>query len=122
MKDIFLKPRISEKSYDLSKIRNTYVFEVSSDANKHTVAAAVAKQYEVNVVDVNIANIKGKTKRTYLNRRGKSITGSRSDVKKAYVVLKEGETLPIFAAEDEAEAKAEKAAKKAEKKAKKESK
>ncbi len=117
---IGLKPRLSEKSYGLSQVRNTYVFDVPTNANKLSVAASVAAQYEVTVIKVNIANIGGKDKRTFLNRRGKFVRGTRSDVKKAYVTLKEGDKLPIFASEEEADAKAEKAAEKAAKKAAKE--
>ena len=119
MDKLVLKPRLSEKSYGLSQVRNTYAFDVDASANKHLVARAVAEQYDVTVINVNIANIAGKNKRTFLNRRGKFVRGQRSDVKKAYVTLKTGDKLPIFAQEEEAEAKAEKAAEKAAKKAKK---
>ena len=122
MDKLILKPRLSEKSYGLSQVRNTYVFDVDSEANKHSVARAVADQYEVTVTNVNITNLNGKNKRTFLDRRGKFVRGARSDVKKAYVTLKEGDKLPIFAQEEEAEAKAEKAAEKAAKKAGKEAK
>jgi large subunit ribosomal protein L23 len=107
MKDIVLKPRISEKAYGLTQLRNTYVFEVPTDANKLTVASAVAAQFNVTVTNVNIANSKGKTKRS-VRRGGRSVTGSRSDRKHAYVTLKAGDEIPVFAAEEE---KAEKAAK-----------
>lgn len=122
---ILLKPRLSEKTYALSHVRNVYTFDVPGDANKHGVARAVAAQFEVTVEDVRIVNVKGKQKRTV--RKGSRPTmGRRPDVKKAYVTLKAGDKLPIFASEEEAEAKAEKiekaaakAAKKAEKKEKK---
>ncbi len=116
---ILLKPRLSEKAYAQTHATNTYVFEVPADANKHTVAEAVASQFKVGVVSVNITNVIGKVKRTYMNKRGKFVTGSRNDVKKAYVTLVKGETIPIFASEEEAEAKAEKAEAKAAKKTKK---
>jgi large subunit ribosomal protein L23 len=117
-----LRPRLSEKSYGQSQVLNTYVFDVPSSCNKLSVAAAVGAQYGVTVTKVNITVAKGKTKRTFMNRRGKFVTGTRSDVKKAYVTLKKGDKLPIFAAEEEAEAKEQKATKKAAKTAKKESK
>lgn len=117
-----LKPRLSEKAYGLSQSHNTYVFEVPHDANKQTVAEAVAVQFSVGVTSVNIMNVKGKEKRTYMNKRGKFVKGSRNDIKKAYVTLVKGETIPIFAAEEEAEAKAEKTAEKLDKKAEKEAK
>lgn len=127
-----LKPRMSEKAYAVSNLRNTSVFDVDGDANKHTVARAVAEQYSVTVTSVRVVNVKGKTKRT-VRKGGRPTMGRQSDVKKAYVTLKAGDSLPIFAAIEEAEArdaevaeKLDKAAAKAEqkeaKKAKKEDK
>ncbi len=105
-KTLILKPRLSEKTYAQSEDR-VYVVEVDKSVNKHSVARAVKQQFEVEVKSVRIANIKGKAKQTrsltgkkYLNSKGK-----RSDVKKAYVTLKEGHSLPFFAAIEQEEAK-----------------
>ncbi|MDZ7744931.1 MAG: 50S ribosomal protein L23 [Candidatus Saccharibacteria bacterium] len=111
MKIMTLKPRMSEKTYALSQEKNVYVFDVPKDANKTTVAHAVKQQFGVKVTDVNITNIKGKSKRT-VRRGGRPIAGRQSDVKKAYVVLDSKDSIPVFAAVEEAEKKAEKAAKK----------
>jgi large subunit ribosomal protein L23 len=113
-KAIVLKPRISEKTYALSEVRNTYTFEVPGDANKHSVARAVTAQFEVTVEKVAIMVVKGKVKRT-VRKGGRAVNGRRSDVKKAYVTLKQGDTLPIFATEEE-ETPKKKADKKAAKK------
>lgn len=108
-----LKPRISEKSYGLSQTTNTYVFEVPGNANKTTVAEAIVAQFKVVVTDVNITNLKGKTTRR-VRRGGRSTKGTKPDVKKAYVTLKSGDSIAIFAnEEDKSEAKT---AKKKEKK------
>lgn len=112
---MILKPRLSEKSYGLSQTSNTYVFDVPASVSKLSVASAVADQYKVEVINVNVANVGGKSKRTFLNRRGKFVRGTRQDIKKAYITLKKGDTLPIFAAEEEAEAKQEETQKKVEK-------
>lgn len=120
MNSVILKPRLSEKSYGQSQVLNTYAFDVSGDANRHTIAQTVSEQYDVTVVKVNIANINGKNKRTFINKRGRFVKGQRSDIKKAYVTLKEGDKLDIFAQEEAEEAKLEKAAEKAAKKAAKE--
>lgn len=125
-KELFLKPRLSEKAFGQSQTKNTYVFVVSGDATKHTVSRAVTSQFEVTVTDVNITNVKGKAKRS-ISKKGRRVSkGSQNDFKKAYVTLKEGDKLPIFAAEEKAAedaAKAEeKAAKKSAKEAKKEKK
>ena len=100
-KDVVLKPRLSEKAYGLSESLNTYVFDVPADANKHRIAAAIAAQYEVSVTNVRITNIAGKAKRAY-KKRTRGLEVKRNDVRKAYVTLKEGDKLPIFAAVEEA--------------------
>lgn len=94
-KSMLLKPRVSEKAYELSQSQ-VYVFEVPTDANKLTVKQAVAAQFGVTVLSVNVANSKGKLKRT-VRRGGRTTMGRRSDTRKAYVTIKAGETIPIFA-------------------------
>jgi large subunit ribosomal protein L23 len=66
---------------------NTVVFKVAKDSNKAEIKAAVEKLFEVEVEGVRTVNVKGKTK-----RHGQSF-GKRSDWKKAYVVLKEGQDI-----------------------------
>lgn len=95
---VTLVPRLSEKVYALSEKLNTYVFEVPKSANKHQIAKAVTEQYAVAVTKVRVATVPGKTQRSYRKSVRKTITGRRSDIRKAYVTLKEGDTLPIFAA------------------------
>ena len=95
-----LKPRLSEKTFGLANAKTVYVFDVPAAANRHTVAAAVAAQFEVTVTNVNITNIKGKAKRT-VRKGGRAVQGQRSDYKKAYVTLKAGEKLPFFETEDD---------------------
>ena len=123
-----LKPRLSEKAYGTAQATNTFVIDVPTELNKHEIAAAVAKQFEVTVKSVRVVSRKGKVKRV-MNTTGKRYSnrsGSQADLKKAYITLAAGSHLPFFEAE-EAEAKEavkaeEKAAKKADKKADKPSK
>lgn len=123
-KSIILRPRLSEKTYGLSEQR-VYVVAVPSNVNKHAVARAVEAQFEVKVAKVNILNVAGKAKRTVsiTGKRMKNATGKRSDIKKAYITLAEGHSLPFFAAIEEEDAKEkstqEKIDKAAEKQAKK---
>lgn len=98
--NLLITPRVSEKSYDLVNKRNTYVFVVPLSTNKIEVKKAVQADYKVEVIKVNIASIDGKRKRSYL-KGGKKIIGNRSDIKKAYVTLKEGQTIPVFASKEE---------------------
>ncbi|MCE0493997.1 50S ribosomal protein L23 [Vibrio salinus] len=80
-------PHISEKATLVAEKANTVVFKVSIDATKKEIKAAVEKLFEVEVESVNTLITKGKTKRQGLRQ------GRRSDVKKAYVTLKEGQDL-----------------------------
>ena len=105
-KTLILKPRLSEKTYALSENR-VYVVEVDKATNKHTVARAIKEQFEVEVKSVRIVNAKGKTKqvRNLSGTKFRNAKGKRNDIKKAYVTLKEGNSLPFFAAVEEEEAK-----------------
>lgn len=118
MKDLILKPRLSEKAYAQSTTSQVYTFVVPKTANKQTVAAAVSEQFGVTVTAVNIAVTKGKTVTSY-RKRSRDITGNRTDIKKAYVTLKDGDSIAIFEAPEEPKTE-KKADKKAE--AKKEAK
>ncbi len=118
-KTILLKPRMSEKTYAQSNDR-VYVFVVPTDVNKFEISKTVQDTYDVTVTNVRTSITKGKPVRSYKNKR--FINGKRSDFKKAYVTVKEGDAIPIFAAVEEAEEKADKNAKIAEKVAKKQAK
>lgn len=124
-----LIPRMSEKAYGVSKAQGTYVFSVDRAANKHTVARAVSDQYNVTVTEVNIVNQHSKPKRT-VRKGSRPTAGSTNEFKKAYVTVKSGQSIPLFAAieaEQEKETKVQEkldkaAAKAAEKEAKQEAK
>jgi len=116
-----LKPRLSEKAYATAQATNTFVIDVPTELNKHEIADAVEKQFEVSVKTVRTVSRKGKVKRV-MNTTGKRQSnrkGSQADIKKAYITLNAGSHLPFFEAE-EAEAKetvkTEEEAKKADKK------
>ena len=99
-------PKISEKTYLLSQTRNTYVFTVPASMNKLEVAKAIKAQYEVDAESVRIVVAKGKAVR-FVRKGGRVNKGVRQDVKKAYVRLAEGQSLPIFAALTDEEQQAE---------------
>ena len=98
-KTIVLKPRVSEKAYGHSLTKNTYIFVVPTDVNRNQVSDAVEAQFGVSVTDVNILNVKGKAKRT-VRKGGRQTSGKDSDFKKAYVTLKDGDSIAVFATED----------------------
>lgn len=104
---IAVRPKISEKTYALSELTNTYVFEIPYVSNKHTIAHSVAAQYDVTVIGVRIASIPGKVKRSTRKGGRKVVKGSRSDIRKAYVTLAEGDKLPISSAIEDADTQPE---------------
>ena len=88
-------PRMSEKSYQQSQ-DGMYIFNVPTTATKQQIADAVAKQFDVKVVTVNVTIAKGKVKKSY-RKGGAPVVGRRKNVKKAYVRLAEGSSIPVFA-------------------------
>lgn len=117
-KTLTLKPRMSEKTYASSLATNTFVFVVPKSSNKIEVGEAVAAQFGVTVTSVRTIVVKGKKARSIrLGKYRKNVMGQRADYKKAFVTLKEGDSIPVFAAVQEAEEAEAKAAEKADKKA-----
>lgn len=97
---LLIKPRLTEKAFGLSTTVRTYVFEVPKGANKLSIKRAVEKQFTVTVTNVNTLHGQDKAKQVY-RKRGGMIKGVRSGVKRAYVTLKEGDSIPVFAVEEE---------------------
>ncbi len=87
--DVIRKPIITEKATLAGETSNAVVFEVAMDANKPQIKEAVENLFGVKVKAVNTTVTKGKTKRF----RGRP--GTRSDVKKAYVTLVEGNSIDV---------------------------
>jgi len=89
MMKILKRPVISEKSFAHAE-EGKYVFVVDNRANKIEIARTVEKLFKVTVIDVKTVVMKGKVKRV-----GRKF-GKRSDFKKAYVTLKEGDKIEEF--------------------------
>lgn len=88
MFNVVRSPVITEKATLLTE-RNQVVFRVAIDATKPEIKSAVEGLFGVKVLGVNTLVQKGKTKRF----RGRP--GVRSDVKKAYVQLAEGQSIDM---------------------------
>ncbi|WP_136684676.1 50S ribosomal protein L23 [Falsirhodobacter xinxiangensis] len=86
--DIIKKPIITEKA-TLASEANAVVFQVAMDSTKPQIKEAVEAVFGVKVKAVNTTITKGKVKRF----RGRP--GVRSDKKKAYVTLEEGNTIDV---------------------------
>ena len=89
LNDILIEPVLSEKATALRE-QGKYVFKVAPSANKFQIKDAVAKLFNVKVVDCTTINVSGKVKRV----RGK--LGRTASWKKAIVRLAPGETIKVF--------------------------
>lgn len=84
---VIIAPHMTEKASVLGEGSDQVVFKVLPDANKAEVKSAVEMLFDAKVQDVRLLNMKGKVKR---NRFGKV---SKSDWKKAYVRLEQGQEI-----------------------------
>jgi large subunit ribosomal protein L23 len=94
MSAIIIKPLVTEKTDKLGKL-NRYTFKVAKDANRLEIKKAIESMYGVKVEDVNTTVLPGKLKTRY-TKKGMT-RGIRPAFKKAYITLKDGETLDIYA-------------------------
>jgi large subunit ribosomal protein L23 len=88
--DVIRRPLITEKTTVIREDGKTLVFQVAMDANKIDIKRAVETLLGSKVQSVRTSLAHGKFK-----RQGRYI-GRRSDWKKAYVRLRDGEKLPDF--------------------------
>ena len=84
---VLVGPIVSEKSTMIGEKHKQISFVVVPDATKYEVKAAVELLFNTKVSSVQILNLKGKQKRF-----GRFM-GKRSDVRKAYVALAEGQEI-----------------------------
>ena len=84
--DIIIAPVITEKSAHQAE-QNVYTFKVATSANKIEIKKAVEAAFGVKVAKVNTLMTKPKAKRV-----GR-YTGKTKTYKKAFVTLKDGETI-----------------------------
>ena len=82
---ILKRPLLTEKSNTMKADKNIVCFEVDRHANKIQIKAAVEKMFGVKVEEVKTTVVHGKRR-----RYGRSV-GLKSDWKKAYVKVREGE-------------------------------
>ena len=86
---IILAPIVTEKATFVAEKNQQVAFRVVADATKPEIKAAVERLFGVRVRGVSVLNVKGKRKRF-----GR-IIGRRDHVRKAYVLLEEGQELNL---------------------------
>ncbi|RPJ71537.1 MAG: 50S ribosomal protein L23 [Acidobacteria bacterium] len=88
--DVIRRPLITEKTTIQREDGRTIVFQVAADATKIEVRQAIESLLGSKVESVRTTLVHGKVK-----RQGR-FSGRRSDWKKAYVRLREGQKMPEF--------------------------
>ena len=88
--DSIIRPIITEKATILSE-QNKTVFKVHKKANKKNIKKNIEKLFKVNVIKVNIVNLKTKIKL----KQGR--LSKKSGYKKAIVTLKKGQSIDLSA-------------------------
>ena len=90
LEGVLLRPRITEKATFASSA-GVYVFEVKADVTKQQVKKAIQRFYDVTPRKINMTKIVPKRVRSSMRRQYGVVSGG----KKAYVYLKEGDTIEI---------------------------
>ena len=92
--DVLRRPVITEKNTRLMEL-NQYTFEVARGANKIQIKDAVERTFKVDVVAVNVMNVRGKERRRARRGRVASI-GHTPAWKKAVITLRDGQAIDLF--------------------------
>jgi large subunit ribosomal protein L23 len=94
MKEILIKPLITEKMTNITADQGKYGFLVNTQSNKVEIAKAIEKKFNVHVTKVSTINHPGKMKTQF--RKSGRFVGRTASYKKAIVTLKKGETIELF--------------------------
>lgn len=95
MKEILIRPIITEKMTAITDKQGKYGFIVEKDANKIEIKQAVEKTYGVAVLAVNTIRYDGKRKFRYTAKG--IIEGRSRGYKKAIVKLQAGDAIDFYA-------------------------
>lgn len=95
MKEVLIKPVVTEKSTALQDDIQQYVFVVNKNANKLEIKKEIESLYGVTVESVNTTILPSK-ERSRFTRSG-LIVGRKSAYKKAFVTLADGDEIDYYA-------------------------
>jgi len=90
LRQVIVKPLVTEKSSAVYQLQKAYTFEVHPEASKHQIRAALERLFDVKVTDVRTMQM-----RRNEVTRGRT-RGTTARWKKAVVRLRDGQTLPVF--------------------------
>ena len=88
--ELIVGPVVTEKSSAAYQARKEYAFRVHTAATKPQIRSAIEKLFNVTVTDVRTLVVRAKRR-----SQGQTV-GRRPSWKKAFVTLKEGDTIEVF--------------------------
>ncbi|MGY8918481.1 MAG: 50S ribosomal protein L23 [Flavobacteriales bacterium] len=94
MKEILIKPLITEKMSADTERTNSYGFVVALGANKIEIKKAIENEYSVTVTKVRTLRVDGKARQRF-TKTG-VVKGRTNSYKKALVSLAEGESIDFY--------------------------
>jgi large subunit ribosomal protein L23 len=89
-----VQPVVTEKSSAAFENAKVYTFKVHPKASKPEIREAIEHLFGVTVTDVRTMQMRTKARKAGGMGRGRE--GRRAHWKKAFVVLKDGDAIPIF--------------------------
>ena len=95
MKNIIIKPILTEKMAEQGEKLNRYAFEVDKKANKIEIKNAIEKFYGVSVRAVNTMNFGGGKKKMKNTNRG-VVYQKNKLVKKAIITVASGDVIDLY--------------------------
>ncbi len=95
MKQVLVKPVVTEKSTAMQDELQQYIFVVNKAANKLEIKDAVESMYGVTVESVNTTIMPKKAKAKF-TKQG-LILGKKNAFKKAFVTLADGDEIDFYA-------------------------
>lgn len=93
--DVLRRPVITEKNTMLMEL-GQYSFVVARDSNKIQIKEAVERAFNVEVLAVNVMNVRGKERKRSSRKSRRQSVGRTPAWKKAIVTLAEGQTIDVF--------------------------
>ncbi|MBI4539255.1 MAG: 50S ribosomal protein L23 [Gemmatimonadetes bacterium] len=98
LREVILRPVVTEKSAAMTEKENVYTFIVNPDANKLEIRRAVEQLWGVKVLSVNTMRYAGKARRGHMGLLGRAArkVGRRPAFKKALVRLAAGDSIELY--------------------------
>lgn len=90
LRQVIVRPLVTEKSSALYQLHKAYTFQVHPEASKRQIREALKTLFDVTVTDVRTMQM-----RRHTVTRGRT-RGTTDRWKKAVVTLADGQTLPVF--------------------------